>query len=54
MAGSLVLLSHLEHQVYYNCFEDLNFVDDKLPMKTARFTSLKNLYVYSSTLANQC
>ena len=27
-------------------FEDLNFVDDKSPAKTAKFTSLENLYVY--------
>ena len=42
--GSLVItpctLSVL--QQFYN----LNFVDDKLPAKTAKFTSLKNLYVY--------
>ena len=44
------LLSHLVFQVYYDCFmkfQDLNFVDDKLTAKTAKFTSLKNLYVYS-------
>ena len=27
-------------------FKDLNFVDDKLPAKTVKFTSLENLYVY--------
>ena len=28
-------------------FEDLIFVDDKLPVKTAKITSLENFYVYS-------
>ena len=40
---------NVEFQVYYNCFinfEDINFVDDKLAAKTAKFTSLQNLYVY--------
>ena len=40
-----LLLSHLELQVYYNCFikfGGFNFVDDKLPTKTAKFMSLKN------------
>ena len=27
-------------------FEDLIFVDDKLPAKKVKITSLKNLYVY--------
>ena len=38
-----LLLSHLVLQVY------LNFVDDKLTAKTAKFTSLENLYVYGSS-----
>ena len=33
--------------------EDLNFVDDKLPVKTAKFTSLENLYVYGINLQPQ-
>ena len=37
-------------QVYYNCFINLNFMDDKLIAKTAKFTSLKNLYVYGNSL----
>ena len=44
-----LLLSYFVLQVYYNCFinfEDLNFVDDKLPAKTVKFKSLENLYVY--------
>ena len=37
------------HTLYFKCnFEDLNFVDDKLPAKTAKFTSLENLYVYGN------
>ena len=31
-------------QLFYK--KDLNFVDDKLPMKTVKFTSLENLYLY--------
>ena len=42
-----LLLLHLVFKVYY---EDLNFVDDKLLTKTAKFTSLENLYVYGSIL----
>ena len=45
------------HTLYFKCittvlqnFEDLNFVDDKLTAKTAKFTSLENLYVYGTTL----
>ena len=43
------------HTLYFKCittvlynFEDLNFVDDKLTVKTAKFTytSLENLYAY--------
>ena len=44
-----LLLSYLVLQVYYDCFinfQDLNFVDDKLPVKTVKFTSLENLHVY--------
>ena len=29
-------------------FENLIFVDDKLPMKTAKIMSLENLYVYGN------
>ena len=52
---STILFSWIScyHTLYFKCittvyknFEDLNFVDDKLPVKTAKFTSLKNLYVY--------
>ena len=28
--------------MHCDCFEDLIFMDDKLPMKTAKITSLKN------------
>ena len=31
-------------------FEDLIFVDDKLPAKIAKITSLENLYVYGIVL----
>ena len=31
-------------------YEDLNFVDDKLTTKTAKFTSFENLYVYGILL----
>ena len=34
--------------MHCDCFEDLIFVDDKLPAKTAKITSLKNLYVYGN------
>ena len=46
-----LLLSHLVLQVYYNCFEDLNFVGGKLHAKTVKFMSLECLYVYGSLLA---
>ena len=36
-------------QVYYDRFEDLNFMDDKLPIKTVKFMSLKILYMYGNT-----
>ena len=42
--GSLVI-TPCASSVLWN-FEDLNFVNDKLPTKTAKFTSLENLYVY--------
>ena len=35
--------------MYSDCCEDLIFVDDKLPAKTAKITSLENLYVYGIT-----
>ena len=44
------LLSQLVPQVYYDCFKDLNFMDDKLTTKTAKFTFLKNLYAYGILL----
>ena len=31
---------------WFKKFEDLIFVDEKLPVKTAKITSLENLYVY--------
>ena len=31
---------------FYEIYEDLNFVDDKLTAKKAKFMSLENLYVY--------
>ena len=33
-------------------FQGLNFVDDKLTAKTAKFTSLENLYVYGVSWAH--
>ena len=47
-------MDHLLLQLVLTCImialtnlEDLNFVDGKLSAKTAKFTSLENLYVYS-------
>ena len=43
-AGFCEIRSHM----YYEClkiFNDSIFVDDKLPTKTAKITSLENLYV---------
>ena len=37
------LLSTLELHMHCECFEDLIFVDDKLPAKKAKITSLENL-----------
>ena len=34
--------------MHCNYFKDLIFMDDKLPAKAAKITSLKNLYVYSN------
>ena len=37
--------------MHCDCFknyEDLIFVDDKLPAKTAKITSLENLYIYGN------
>ena len=44
------MLSTLELHMHCDCFkkfEDLIYVDDKLPAKTAKITSLENLYMYS-------
>ena len=38
------LLSIFELHMHFKIFEDLTFVDDKLPTKTMKITSLKNLY----------
>ena len=40
------LLSTLEIMIALRNLEDLIFVDDKLTAKTAKITSLKNLYIY--------
>ena len=43
------LLSILEFHLHCDClFENLIFVDDKLPMKTAKIMSLENLYAYGN------
>ena len=34
--------------------EDLIFVDDKLPTKTKKITSLKNLYAFSTDWSLEC
>ena len=44
------LLSTLELHMHCDCFkkfEDLIFVDDKLPAKTAKIMPLENLYAYA-------
>ena len=40
-------LSPLELHMHCDCFKDLIFMDDKLLAKTAKITSLENLYAYS-------
>ena len=41
------LLSFLELHMHCDYFkEDLIFVDDRLPMKTAKILYLENLYIY--------
>ena len=46
LLSTLVLLMHCD---CCKNFEDLIFVDDKLLAKTAKITSLENLYVYGIT-----
>ena len=43
------LLSTLQLHMHCENFEDLIFVDDKLSVKTAKITSLENLYVYGNS-----
>ena len=45
------LLSHLVFHMYYDCFKDLNFADDMLITKIAKFMSLESLYAYGIILS---
>ena len=45
-------LSSLCIVIVFKNFKDLIFVDDKLSAKTAKITSLENLYAYGIPLRN--